>query len=215
MKKSTKVISFMLVIILAISVIPITSTAANDFSDVKATDWFYEAVTYAEENGIMNGTSSTTFSPYGKVTRATIAQLIYNWQGRPAIKHNEINDDYTITDVSENDWYYNAAYWVSENGILSCYWDLSFKPNQAITREEVALTFRRYFSSDPIAKEYTREKLRTFSDYKDVSSWADHGMSFMTHYGFYNGDNNNRIRPQGLLTRAEMTQIIYNMREYL
>lgn len=208
----SKNLKFPIVILLLVSILftSIHASAAPQFNDVKSSDWFNTAVNYALETGKMNGTSTNTFSPYGKVTRATLAQMIYNWRGKPSFETSK----YRIKDVNSGDWYYASAYWLSGNGIMNCYGDLTFRPNEYLTREDVALAIKRYSRMCEVDEPYDDTKLRTFSDYKSVSNWAEDSMKWMTSLGIYNGDDKGNVRPQDTLTRAELAQMLYNLKPY-
>lgn len=214
MKKSTKIISLILALLLMITVLPLSANASkNDYTDIKKDDWFYDAVMYVQDKGIMAGTSLNTFSPHQKITRSNFVQLIYNWQNRPHFDLESLK--FKFDDVNPNDWFYVATMWVCSNGILSGHTTTSYKPNDYMTREEIALCMLRYSKFINIDEPYSSTKLRTFSDYKSVSPWAEDGMNWMTTLGVYKGDNKNCVNPQGLLSRAELAQIIYNIRVYL
>ena len=80
------------------------------FEDVtEGEDWFYDAVAYVYENGIMAGTSETTFEPYMELDRAMAAQLFYNLEGKPAV-----TGDSTFTDVTSGHWAVDAITWARD-----------------------------------------------------------------------------------------------------
>lgn len=75
------------------------------FSDIKAGDWFYDAVLYTYENGLMSGTGAAAFSPNQTLTRAMVAQVLYSMEGAPA------GGTSTFTDVAAGTWYASAVNW--------------------------------------------------------------------------------------------------------
>ena len=103
------------------------------FVDVSEKDWFYGAVEYVYSKGIMKGTSATTFSPKNSLTRAMVAQILYNLEGEPAV-----TGDDGFTDVEPKNWWYEAVAWAAQNGVVNGYEDESFRPKREITRQEFA-----------------------------------------------------------------------------
>lgn len=89
MKQPTRFLCTLLTLCLVLVSLPMTALAANSslpFTDVKKTDWYYDAVQYAYNNNLMNGTSATTFSPKGATTRGMIVTILYRLEGEPAAK---------------------------------------------------------------------------------------------------------------------------------
>ena len=114
---------------------PAPKTAKNPFTDVKSTDWFYEAVLWAVENGITSGTSETTFSPGMTCTRAQVVTFLWNAAGNPAPK-NTVNP---FTDVPYGAWFYNAVLWAVENKVTNGTAATTFAPGAICTRAQVVM----------------------------------------------------------------------------
>ena len=85
----------------------------STFSDVPAGAWYAEAVNYCQQNGIMSGTSSTTFSPEATLTRAMLATMLHHMSGTPAV-----SDAPVFTDVVAGSWYSDAVSWAAKNGVI-------------------------------------------------------------------------------------------------
>lgn len=86
-----------------------TACAAEEdtvFSDVAANAWYVGAVEYVRDNGLMSGTSDTTFSPNGTMTRAMLAVVLYRMAGSPAVSGSD-----SFTDTADGTWYANAVLW--------------------------------------------------------------------------------------------------------
>ncbi len=110
---------------------PKASTKTNPFTDVAASDYFYEAVLWAVENGITNGTSSTTFSPNASVTRAQVAAFLWRANGEPAAK------DSGFADVHANAYYAKAVAWAYAEGITTGTGFGVFSPDNVCTRAQI------------------------------------------------------------------------------
>ena len=96
------------------------------FSDIKAGDWFYDAVLYTYENGLMSGTGAAAFSPNQTLTRAMVAQVLYSMEGAPA------GGTSTFTDVAAGTWYASAVNWAAANGVVSGYGDGPLAPTTTL-----------------------------------------------------------------------------------
>ena len=110
---------------------PKATAKTNPFTDVHTSDYFYEAVLWAVENGITNGTSSTTFSPNASVTRAQVAAFLWRANGEPAAK------DSGFTDVAANAYYARAVAWAYAEGITTGTGFGVFSPEAICTRAQI------------------------------------------------------------------------------
>ena len=136
------------------------------FVDVDVDDWFYENVLYVYKNGIMNGTSDTTFAPNATLTRGMVVTVLYRLEKEP-----EVTFSGAFTDVAESDWYGKAVEWAAANGVVNGYGDGKFGPNDAVTVEQLAAILYRYAQ----LKGYdvtAQNDLTAFADAADVSEYA-------------------------------------------
>ena len=88
--------------------------AENPFTDVKETDFYYDAVLWAVENGITTGTSATTFSPFKTCSRAEVVTFLWRAHGKPGS-----NAENPFADVKDTDFFHTAVLWAVENGITN------------------------------------------------------------------------------------------------
>lgn len=182
----------------------------NPFTDVHPEDWFYDHVMYVYHNGLMNGTSATTFSPNNATTRAQIAAIFYRMAGSPAVENTN-----PFTDVPYGpgtDWYYDAVLWVQQNGIMQGYGDNLFGPGDPVTREQLAVVFYNYakFKGYNIT---ANGDLSAFTDAGDISAWAQEAMKWAVGSGLMNGKGNGIIDPKGTATRAEVAAMLHKFIE--
>ena len=120
---------------------PEPSTTENPFTDVTANDYFYKAVLWAVENGIVYGTSDTTFEPNSPCTRAQVAAFLYRAEKKP----EPTTDSNPFTDVKSGEYYEKAVIWAVENGIVYGTSDTTFEPDATCTRAQgVAFLYRAY-----------------------------------------------------------------------
>ena len=114
------------------------SAAAASFTDVEPFAWYYDAVENVTENGWLNGTGGSCFTPNGDLTRAMLATILWRIEGSPAP-----NGSADFIDTDSASWYADGLAWSVENGLFNGYPDGSFRPDTAITREQLATVFYR------------------------------------------------------------------------
>lgn len=150
MKK--RIISLLLVVSMVLSLLPVSALAAgtkdttadSPFTDVKPGDWCYDAVLYAKANGFFSGTSETTFSPNGTMTRGMFVTVLGRMAGIDPAKYG---GDTGFTDVPEGMYYAPYVKWAAQYGITGGTGDGRFSPDALITRQQMAALFVRYFEN--------------------------------------------------------------------
>lgn len=181
-------------------------TTHDKFTDVKLTDWFYDAVEYAYANGLFSGTSDTQFSPNASMTRGMFVTVLYRMSGSPNADAANVN----YSDITDRSAYYaTPVSWAASNGIVTGYEDGTFAPNAQVTREQMAAIMYRYASwrSENVAADAT--KASAFPDYSSVSSYAKDALNWACDAGIISGSDG-RLLPQGTATRAQVAQIVLN-----
>ena len=182
---------------------------ANPFNDVESGAWYYEAVKWANTNGIMSGTEKTEFAPYVPITRAMIVAILYRAEGSPKVASLS-----TFEDVPEDAYYAEAVAWAEANGIVMGYSETSFVPETPITREQMAAIMSRYAKFKGVLKDTDpAEDLTEFGDNKAVSDWAKSDMEWAVSNGLISGEGNSTINPLGNTTRAAAASILYRFVE--
>lgn len=141
MRNLKRLLSVMLAAVtaLALSVPAFAAVEDTGFSDVPANAWYAEAVEYVRDNGLMSGTSSTTFSPNGTMTRAMLATTLYREAGSPSVSGTD-----AFTDTQDGAWYGDAVLWASQEGVVSGYGNGLFGTNDPVSREQIATILWRY-----------------------------------------------------------------------
>jgi len=178
------------------------NTWANPFTDVSASDWFYQYVAYVNQNSLMNGTSNTTFEPNSKLTRAMLVTILYQLESNPYVLNTS-----SFGDVAGGTWYSGPVAWAAANGIISGYTNGNFGPNDSITREQMASILYRY----AIYKGYdvsAAAELTNFTDADSTSSWALASVRWAVGAGLISGKGNGILDPGGTATRAEIASIL-------
>ena len=162
---------------------------AQTFADVQESDWFYDAVCYVTDNGLMNGTGSG-FAPQQTTSRAMLWAVLSRVDGQNA-----------------NDWYAAAQLWAIQHDISD-----GTVPEAPITREQLAAMLYRYAQRKGLVRAASYADLSGFADAASVSAYADEAMQWAVANGILTGMGG-KLCPQGNATRAQVAQILYRLCE--
>ena len=154
------------------------------FTDVSVNAWYYEAVKYVYENGIMNGMDRYSFQPNGTLTRAMIWTMLARLDG--------------VDTEGGNSWYAKAQEWATATGVSD-----GENPTGEVTREQLITMLWRYAGSPT----YTAD-LSGYVDTADISSWAEQAMCWAVATGVIEGDENAALTPKADTTRAQAAAML-------
>ena len=180
--------------------------AALPFTDVKSGNWFYDAVKYAYAQGLMTGTSATTFAPNGTMNRAMIVTVLYRLEKSPAVTGAS-----KFTDVPAGQWYSDAVAWAAANKIVNGYDETTFSPMNAVTREQMAAILFRYEQVKGLENVTLEENLNRFPDQNKISAYAIPALQWAVGQKIINGNADGTLDPTGTATRAQVAQIFTNL----
>lgn len=149
-----------------------TIKKTDDSSPVDSLDkskWYYDAMAYAYDKNLTFGIPDNQFNPDDKLTRSMLTQMLWNMEEWPASKIG------TFTDVESGAWYRNSVSWAADEEIVTGYTDGSFKPDNNITREQVATILYRYVknSGGDVSK---KADLSGYADASSISAYAREAM---------------------------------------
>lgn len=169
------------------------------FEDVKPSDYFYEPVRWAVENGITEGTTDVTFSPGRTCTRSQAVAFLWREEGRPAPADSSL----AFTDVPQDAYYADAVRWAVEQGITNGITDTVFAPENGCTRSQV-VTFLWRLDGCPVPQnpEHSLTDLDEEEFYFDAVLWA-------VEHGITQGFSDSTFRPDQVCTRAEIVTFLY------
>ena len=159
---------------------------APDFTDVADDFWGKEAIDYVVAEGLMNGTSETTFAPNVTTTRAMLMTILARMDG--------------VDTTGSDPWYAKGMEWAVAESVSD-----GTNPEGTITREQLAVMLYRYAGSPEVSADAL-----TFDDADLVSDWAVDGVKWAVANGILSGKGNDTLDPQGNATRAEVAQMLYN-----
>ena len=202
MKK--RLLSLALALCLVCSLLPGTALAAgeNPFTDVSASHWAHDDITYVYENDLMNGTDGSLFSPESTTTRAQLVTVLYRLAGQPAADWEN-----PFWDVPASAWFHDAVTWAWENDITGGVSSTHFGAGNAVTREQLA-TFLYRYAQDQGYDTSARADLSGYSDAGLVSSYATEALSWANATGLITGTTGTTLSPKGSATRAQVATIL-------
>lgn len=181
----------------------------NPFTDVKEGSWFYGAVQYVYENGLMSGVGGGKFSPSGLMTRAQLAKVLYTMAGKPDVSsYSDALDKFTDKGTVPG-WATDAMKWAVGTGIVTGTAPTTLAPNKDVIRQQVAVMLYRYAKHAKMNLTYNETALETFSDKAEVRSYATEAMKWAVTKGFISGSGN-KLNPNGTANRAQAAKIIMN-----
>ena len=222
MKKSKKLLSLLLAVLMLAALMPVSALAAFGLPvrDVPRDAWYYPVVKTAYDRGITNGTTSTTFEPDATVTREQFLVMLFRAANvRLDMIHQVVSapsDEFFsamgFADVAQDAWYADAVYcaWGTEvtKGVDAAH----FGVGQPITREQMATMAERFMEGRfHVALKAAEHPTAAFSDADQVSSWAKDAVEAMRVAGVLQGDDRNYVNPKAHATRAEATALILRL----
>ena len=182
---------------------PPTVKVVNQFTDIKEESWCYDAVQYANINGIFKGISESLFSPNGTMTRGMFMTVLGRMAGVDTSKYQGTGK---FTDVKDSDYYAPYVEWAAQFGITSGTTPETFSPNKTINREEMAVFFVRYFEAFNIDYDTGANITTVPEDIDSVSDFAKDAVMKLWKTGFFGGDGKN-FNPKANATRAEAATV--------
>ena len=188
-----------------VTVSAVFAPAQLPFTDVTEANWYYDEVYYVWANGLMQGTSATTFGPGVDTTRAMVVTILWRLEGEPASGY-----DMDYSDVAGGAWYAGAVRWATEHGIVNGS-EGQFYPGGTVTREQLAAMLYRYAQY----KGYDLTAggdLSGFADAGAVSGWAETSLAWAVGQRLIQGSAN-QIDPTGSAIRAQLAAILMRFME--
>lgn len=176
----------------------------NPFVDVKRSQWFYDAIKFANQNKIFNGMSSTTFEPDTAMTRAMFVTVLYRLVGEP-----EVSGESKFVDVVEGSYYEKAVIWAEQNVIVKGISDTEFAPDVEITREQMSAImhrFAKYMKYDVSVGDDTN--ILSYEDFAEISEYAIPSMQWAVGTGLMKGQTDSTLNPRATTTRAEVATLL-------
>ncbi len=207
MKKKT--LSVLLAAIMLLTALPFTAIAYGTnaklpFTDVPDNVWYRDAVQFVFDRNTMNGLQPDEFGPEKNMTRAELATMLSRIAGADVTGYADKAS--VFNDVSADKWYADYVGWAVEAGVVKGYDDGTFKADNSISRQEIAVMFVRFLGyKDMEIKD--PDATQKFTDESDIAKWAEKDVETIRITGLMKGDDDGGFRPDSTATRAEIATI--------
>lgn len=179
------------------------NTMLNFFVDVPAGAYYYDAVLWAAEGGIVTGTDAVHFSPDASCTRAQLVTFLWRAAGSPVV-----NYAMNFTDVDSGAYYAKAVRWAASEKVVEGTTAETFAPDAAVTRAQMVTMLYRFAKAQGMDTTQGGMAIREFDDFDAVPAYALEAMDWAVNAGVLKGDNN-RLLPQDNCTRAQIVTMLY------
>ena len=179
------------------------NTMLNFFVDVPAGAYYYDAVLWAAEGGIVTGTDAVHFSPDASCTRAQLVTFLWRAAGSPVV-----NYAMNFNDVDGGAYYAEAVRWAASEKVVEGTTAETFAPDAAVTRAQVVTMLYRFAKAQGMDTAQGGMAIREFDDFDAVPAYALEAMDWAVNAGVLKGDNN-RLLPQDNCTRAQIVTMLY------
>ena len=177
------------------------------FNDVPENAWYLDGVEYAYENGLLKGTTDTTFSPNATLTRGMLVTVLYRMAGSPAV-----TGQCPFADVAKGSYCEEAVTWAVANGVVNGFTATTFAPNQNVTREQMAAILYRYADLKGYDVSAAAD-LSAFTDAGSIAAYAVPAVKWANAAGLVQGTTATTINPKGNATRAQVSMILMRFAE--
>ena len=202
MKKHVRMIAALLAAVMLVAVCSFCAMA--DFSDVDAAQKYRADIDYVAEKGIMQGTTETTFAPDAELTRAMMVTILYRMEGEPPT-----NRSIPFADLEFGSYYFAAASWTKQVGIVNGVTENEFAPEKSVTREQLAAIMLRYATVKGLNALTMAEHLQHFADNGEISEYAITAMNWAVGAGYIEGRSESSLEPKAPATRAEIAAFLH------
>ena len=182
--------------------IEVSFTRANEFIDVPAGSYYYDAVLWAVENGITTGASASRFDPNGICTRAQAVAFLWRAAGSPAPRSHAM----PFTDVPVGSYYYDAVLWAVENGITKGTSDTTFSPDATCSRAQIVAFLWRSEKSPAASSR------NPFADVKSTAYYAD-AVLWAVREDITKGTTSTTFSPDADCTRAQIVTFLWRCKK--
>ncbi len=170
----------------------------SPFEDVKAGDYYYDAVLWAVDKGITTGVSATRFDPNGSCTRAQAVTFLWRAMGSPAPTGTSMS----FTDVPADSYYYSAVLWAVENGVTTGTSETTFSPDAPCDRGQIVTFLHRAMKSPAASAQSTFSDVAADAYYAQAVAWA-------VENGVTTGTGDNAFSPAASCSRSQIVTFLY------
>lgn len=181
--------------------VPSSVPVTDRFTDIRTGNWYVDAIQYVCDKEMMNGVTKDTFSPNTPTSRGMLVTILYRLEEEPSVSAAPFSD------VAREKYYASAVAWASQNDLVNGFENGTFRPDNSITREQLAVILYRYAAHN--GWDVTdRADLSNYTDTALISTYAKEALSWAKAVGVITGTDWGGIHPGGNTTRAETAAIL-------
>ena len=177
---------------------------SEQYSDLDTDAWYHESVDYVLDKGLMQGISDSKFDPSGSTTRAMIVTTLWRLEGEPVV-----NYAMTFEDVDSDAWYGEAVRWAAGEGLVLGYSAEEFRPDTAITREQMAAIIYRYAGYKNVAPTGAWAIRLEYADIADIADYATEAVMYCLVKNLMQGRDGGIFAPQATASRVEIAVVLH------
>lgn len=223
--KLTKILTFFIVLVISMNAFMMTFGVyiavkgdPNKYTDI-ANHWAYDSICNVIQKGYFKGITDNKFEPETDMSRAMLVTVLWRLTG-DEIKTTKVVDGVTKTypkyvnmfwDMKDDDWYTDYVSWANKNDIIDGYSKREFRPDESVTREQLAVILYNYLKNYKLVRTFDAMKINekvVFTDEANISEWAKDKVSMMQQIGLLEGRNDGSFDPKATVTRAEIATVI-------
>lgn len=186
-----------------------SATSAKTFTDVADGSWYYDVISYATEQGMISGTSTTTFSPDTGMTRGQFIAVLRRALGASDCNYKS-SSSILFSDVKPGSYYEQPIYWAVTRGIVSGTGYGQFSPDRDLTRQDMAVIIQKAMDASGLTISDTVAET-TFRDASRIADYAKNAVSSLQKKGLLAGDPGGYLWPEKTMTRAEGTTVLVRL----
>ena len=192
---------------LALVKLPATVSGATKFIDVPDDHWAAKCINDMAALGMVKGVNEegTIFDMTSPITRGSTATILYRMSNGAEGKTS------SFADVAPDSWYADAIGWAANAKLINGYDEVTFGPDDTITRQQLAVLLARYARLLGIDTTANATALEAFTDGADTAAWATDGMAWCVKSGIVKGRGGDVLDPTAAVTRAEAVTMIDRM----
>lgn len=223
--KLSKIFTFFLVLVISMNIFMVAFgvyiPARGDpskYTDI-ANHWAYDSICNVIQKGYFKGITDDKFEPETDMSRAMLVTVLWRLTG-DEIKTTKVVDGVTKTypkyvnmfwDMKDDAWYTDYVSWANKNDIIDGYSKREFRPDESVTREQLAVILYNYLKNYKLVRTFDTMKVNekaSFLDEANISEWAKDKVSTMQQIGLLEGRNDGSFDPKATVTRAEIATVI-------
>jgi len=182
------------------------------YYDLFGEEWYYEAMDWAHQNGIINGTGAYTMDPSGGLTRGMLVTMLYRFC------YEDLGENWEQTsgfaDVDRNNYYAAPIEWAYRNGIVNGYSSAWFGPDDQVTRQQMCKIVAAFLNWHGMPLKDGAGSAQAFYDSDMIAPWALESVENMIAEGLILGDGD-RVDPEGGANRAQICVLLLRLQEYM